>query len=206
MWVIQRHQVPDYPLWMLPALLLVGAFAGGVMEWQILPCVGVSAPGRLAPAARGTLLFWTCMPTRSPTTSVSLPGSPDSVFAALHTPCAIRPWRHASRVIVIPEPDGVGMAACGAEENEPDYVTAARWVVFAPPRRLVLGDYKYRSGNGGLPFRADFTVEVDRSPAGCTLRVTQDRFPADAEADAFYHACERGWRDTLAGIERFCPK
>lgn len=35
------------------------------------------------------------------------------------------------------------------------------------------------------------------------LRVSQDGFPIGPEADAFYAACEQGWRDTFAGIRRF---
>lgn len=145
------------------------------------------------------------MSTRSHTASVALPASPEAVFAALHTPSAIRRWWQAARAIVIPEPGGVWMAAWGADEDDPDYVTAARLAVFEPPRRLTLADYTYRSRQGGPPFAADFRVEFEIEPTagGATLRVTQHGFPAEASADAFYQACERGWRDTLASVKRF---
>jgi hypothetical protein len=38
---------------------------------------------------------------------------------------------------------------------------------------------------------------------GAVLRVTQDGFPAGCEAASFHSACEKGWRDTFAGIRRY---
>ena len=47
----------------------------------------------------------------------------------------------------------------------------------------------------------EFAVEPHEE--GAILRVTQDGFPAGREADAFYAGCERGWRDTFAGIRAY---
>lgn len=131
--------------------------------------------------------------------------SPEVVFAILHTPSAIRQWWAATRVIVLAEPGGTWAATWGPSEDSPEYLAVATIRVFDPPRRLVLGDYRYRAASGPLPFQADFETEfvVSPHPKGATLQVTQDGFPCAAAADAFYAACERGWRDTFAGIRRY---
>lgn len=69
---------------------------------------------------------------------------------------------------------------------------------------MVLTDYRYRARSGPLPFEADFVTEFVVTPRGegAALRVSQDGFPAGAEGDEFYAACETGWRDTFAGIRR----
>ncbi len=59
-----------------------------------------------------------------------------------------------------------------------------------------------------LPFQADFVTElaVEPRPGGALLRVTQDDFPTDSSADAYYAGCEVRWRQTFTGIRRFlCP-
>lgn len=135
----------------------------------------------------------------------TFPADPCVLFALLHTPSAIRGWWGASRVVVLPEAGGTWAATWGEPEDDPDYVTAATIGVFDQPRRMVLTDYRYRAKSGSLPFHADFTTEflVTPAPEGGTLRVTQDGFPAGAEADGFYAACGEGWRATFAGIRRF---
>lgn len=129
---------------------------------------------------------------------------PERLFALLHTPSAIRAWWGASRAIVMPEAGGTWAAAWGGAEDDPDYVTVATVRTFEPPRRLVLGDYRYRAREGALPFEAAFetTFEVIPHGGGSVLRVSQAGFPEGPEADAFLAACDRGWRDTFAGIRR----
>jgi uncharacterized protein YndB with AHSA1/START domain len=134
------------------------------------------------------------------------PVSAERLFALLHTPSAIRGWWGAARAIVVPEEGGLWAAAWGEDEDAPDYITVATLKVFDPPRRMTLGDYRYVSKDGPLPFEADFvtTFEVEAvERASARLRVIQDGFPDGAEADDFYAACETGWRDTFAGIRRF---
>jgi uncharacterized protein YndB with AHSA1/START domain/catechol 2,3-dioxygenase-like lactoylglutathione lyase family enzyme len=145
------------------------------------------------------------MTTRTHVHEEVFPAVPEAVFALLHTPSAIRAWWGAHRAIVLPQPGGVWAATWGASEDDPDYVTVARIAAFDPPRRLVLGDYRYRARSGPLPFDADFvtTFEVEPVPDGAVLRVSQAGFPAAAAADDFYAACQRGWRDTFAGIRRY---
>lgn len=123
----------------------------------------------------------------------------------MHTPSAIRAWWGAARVVVMPEPGGLWVAAWGDEEDDPDYVTAATMRTFDPPNRIVMEDYRYRTKAGGLPFEADFVVEftVEEHPDGALLRVAQDGFPIAAAADDFYEACETGWVNTFAGMRRF---
>jgi len=142
------------------------------------------------------------MPTRCHVHEESFPASPDELFALLVTPSAIRSWWSASRAIVVAEEGGSWAATWGADEDAPDYATVATIRVFEPPRRLVLADYRYRAKGGPLPFRADFVTEfrIEPRPGGASLRVAQDGFPAGREGDEFLAGCERGWRDTFAGI------
>jgi len=144
------------------------------------------------------------MPTRSHVHEEIFPVSPAELFSILLTPSAIRSWWSASRAIVVPERGGIWAATWGDSENDPDYATAATIRELDPPRRVVLADYRYRAKGGPLPFRADFVTEflVSEHPEGAALRVTQDGFPAASIADEFYAGCERGWRDTFAGIRR----
>ena len=147
------------------------------------------------------------MSTRKHLASVELPVPPERVFRLLVTPSDIRRWWQADRVVVIARSGGTWAAAWGGHEDEPDYVTAAVIGVFEPPERLRLTSYEYQSKDGPLPFEADFSTEfvIERGPAGgSVLRVTQDGFPQDASADEFYAACEKGWRDTLDSMRRYC--
>jgi uncharacterized protein YndB with AHSA1/START domain len=134
--------------------------------------------------------------------------SPERLFALLHTPSAIRGWWSAARAVVLPEPGGLWAAAWGESEDDPDYLTVATLRVFEPPRRMVLADYRYRAQSGPLPFQADFvtTFEVVPHSEGAVLRVTQDGFPCTPEGEAFYAACEQGWRDTFAGIRAYLAR
>lgn len=145
------------------------------------------------------------MTTRALTHEEAFAGSQQEVFDLLCTPSSIRGWWSAARVIVLAEPGGVWAATWGGSEDQPDYVTVAAIREIEPPRRLVLADYRYRSSTGPLPFRADFVTEFVVLPheEGAVLRVTQDGFPSGPEADTFYEACGKGWRETFAGIRKF---
>lgn len=146
------------------------------------------------------------METRAHVHEEAFDVSPDHLFEMLHTPSAIREWWTAARAIVIPKEGGLWVAAWGADEDAPDYVTAARIRTFYPPHRLVMDEYQYWAKSGPLPFDAHFVTEfeVTARPNGAVLRVTQDGFPAGAEGDAFYAACDVGWRETFSGIRRYC--
>lgn len=145
------------------------------------------------------------MNTRRHTHEEAFSASPERLFALLHTPSAIRGWWGAARAVVLPQAGGIWAAAWGEAEDDPDYITAATIRDFEPPRRMVLIDYRYRAKSGPLPFAAHFVTEFLIGPhaEGAVLRVTQGGFPVDREADAFYAACEQGWRDTFAGIRKF---
>lgn len=145
------------------------------------------------------------MQTRKHIHEEILPATPEQVFALLHTPSAIRDWWSANRAIVLAEPGGIWTAARGPDEDAPDYITAATIKTFDSPKRLVLGDYRYFAKSGPLPFRSNFVTEfiVESHPPGALLRIVQDGFPVEPIADEFYAGCEKGWRDTFAGIRRF---
>lgn len=131
--------------------------------------------------------------------------SPETLFALLVTPSAIRRWWSASRVVVLPKSGGLWAATWGDDEDDPDYITVATITHFDPPRRLRLGSYRYHAKSGPLPFGADFSTEfiVRATSGGATLEVTQSGFPAGPEANDFYVGCQKGWEATFAGIRRF---
>lgn len=145
------------------------------------------------------------MSTRCHVVSIDLDASPELVFASLVTPSAIRRWWFAASAIVDPRPGGIWVATWGDDEDTPDYITSARLLEAEPPRRLVLGEYRYFARTGGLPFEAEFTTEfvVEPHDGRSRLTVRQDGFPDDPIADAFYEGCERGWHDTLASLAAF---
>jgi len=135
---------------------------------------------------------------------IELSASPEEVFRLLITPSAIRSWWGASRAIVLPKVGGVWAAAWG-NEDIPDYVSVFKIAAIERPRRLFLTDSKYFAKTGPPPFKAEMTTEftVEPSANGAILRVAQEGFPEDPVADEFYSACEKGWRDTFAGIEKY---
>ena len=133
-----------------------------------------------------------------------------TLFAALHTPSAIRTWWQAAAAIVVPEEGGRYLVSWGAEEDDPDYVVAASICAFEPGVRLVLGEHYYWAKGGPLPFEMKTKIEFVVRPldSGAALRVTQGGFPAGPEADEYFNACVKGWRDTFAGIRSYlaaCP-
>ena len=145
------------------------------------------------------------METRSVTDSIELPHPPKTVFEWLVTPSAICDWWQASRALVVAEPDGYWMAAWGTSPDTPDFVTAARLDVYEPPRRLRLGQTRYTTAAGPLPFPMHMTIEfsLEAVPSGTRLSVVQAGFPTDPAADPFYQGCVQGWRDTFASMARF---
>lgn len=145
------------------------------------------------------------METREHVHKECFAATPSELFALLITPSAIRKWWSASRVIVLPQAGGTWAATWGNDEDDPDYITVATISEFQPQRRLVLGNYRYHSKAGPHPFEADFTTEfeVSATAEGACLQVTQSGFPAGPEADSYYVACQKGWRDTFAGIREF---
>jgi hypothetical protein len=98
------------------------------------------------------------------------------------------------------------VATWGTDEDAPEYITAARILVWDPPRHLRLGKFEYVAANGAPPpFVEALETEFSVVPRGArsVLRVEQSGFPAGAEADEFFAACERGWESTFEGITRF---
>lgn len=142
---------------------------------------------------------------RTMSETVAIAADCQQVFDALIRPSAICQWWQARRAIVFPEVSGIWIASWGADEDDPDYLTAARMIHFEPPHRIVLSDYDYRSRFGPLPFEAHFvtTFEVTPTESGCHLRVTQSGFPLDPVADEFFQACCLGWKTTLRNLQEF---
>lgn len=135
----------------------------------------------------------------------SFSATPERLFEILVTPTAICGWWGASRAIVIPETGGIWSASWGDDYDAPDYVSSFVIRTFEPPQRIFFDDAKYYARAGKPPFDARMTTEFVIEPTGdgAILRVIQDGFPCDPIADDFYAACDRGWRDTFAGIRRF---
>jgi len=145
------------------------------------------------------------MQTRQHIYEETFAADPETMFALLHTPSAIRQWWGASHVVVNSKPGGIWVGLWG-DEDVPEFITAGRMSVFDPPRRIVFSDFEYYSPKGPLPFAANLTSEFTVFPAGSgqtILRVVQDGFPCDPAADEFYAGCEVGWRETFAGIRKY---
>ena len=137
--------------------------------------------------------------------SIDVGCSPERLFRTLHTPTEICLWWNARTAIVIPRPGGIWAAAWGKDEDHPDYITIARMTTFEPPRRLVMADFEYHSGDKPLDFSRELAVEFRIEPLGDSARLTveQSGFPEDASADEFYRGCCQGWKNTLAAIRDF---
>ncbi len=145
------------------------------------------------------------METRKHVHEENFPVSQRKMFEILIKPSAICKWWGASRAIVLPEENGIWAGVWGEEEDNPDYISAFTIAAYDPPRRILFTDAKYFSKDGGFPFEAKLTAEfiVEEATRGCTLRVVQDGFPCDSEADEFYSACETGWKNTFEGIRNY---
>ena len=145
------------------------------------------------------------MRTRKHIHEETFPVERPRLFALLHTPSAIRQWWGAAQAVVLPEAGGKWAAAWGEAEDDPDYVTVATIREFQSPHRMVLSDYRHHAKTGPLPFEIDFVTEFLVSPhsEGASLRVTQDGLPVEPEGDTFYAGCEKGWKDTVAGIRQY---
>jgi predicted enzyme related to lactoylglutathione lyase/uncharacterized protein YndB with AHSA1/START domain len=144
--------------------------------------------------------------TRSISRELDLPLDAEGTFALLHTPSAIRIWWSAARVVVVPRAGGIWLATWGPDEDAPEYTTAARILLWDPPRRLRLGRFEYFTADGVAPpfidaLETEFSVLLrgERS----ILRVHQTGFPSGPVADGFFSACERGWTATFEGIARY---
>ena len=144
---------------------------------------------------------------RSIVREIEIPTSIDQTFELLCRPSAIRQWWGAARAIVHREQGGLWIAAWGENEDEPDYVSAARLLVYEPPHRMVMGDFEYHAREEGpLPFEAEMVTEYVIEPnsgGGSRLRVRQWGFPDDPSADDFYAGCETEWDRTLENLQRF---
>ena len=129
-----------------------------------------------------------------------------AAFALLHSPSAIRQWWSSARVVVAARSGGVWVGAWGPDEDAPDYITVGRIVAWEPPHRMRLGAFEYFTKDGAdLPFVAALETEflVRPTKTGSVLSVNQTGFPAEPDADAFFAACERGWKATFEGIQRY---
>jgi uncharacterized protein YndB with AHSA1/START domain len=149
--------------------------------------------------------FWE-METRSHVIKKEYSVNQDNLFKSLHTPSHIRVWWGASRVIVLPEPGGIWVAAWGEEEDNPDYINCFAIREFEPPVRMLLTDAKYFAKEGQPPFKLEMTTEFvvkSKGPESSTLMVVQDGFPREPAADEFYNACAVGWEKTLNALGNY---
>lgn len=64
--------------------------------------------------------------------SINLQVSVERCFQTLITPSEIRQWWHCASAIVVAKQGGIWAARWG-DEDDPDYVVAAKIVLFQPP-------------------------------------------------------------------------
>lgn len=128
--------------------------------------------------------------------------SPTKLFTALHTPSMIQIWWEASKVIVLPQPDGGFAATWGEDEDDPDYVVTAVYSAYDPPNLSVISDARYYAKSGPLGFEADFVIEfrVASHDQGALLSLTHSGIPSIPEADEYFEGCDTGWKQCLANI------
>jgi uncharacterized protein YndB with AHSA1/START domain len=108
--------------------------------------------------------------------------------------------------VVVARRGGLWVATWGPLEDDPEYTTASRILVWDPPHRLRLGQFEYFTRDGNAPsfissLETEFSVRA--RGGGSVLRVDQTGFPMEQEADAFFAACEQGWAATFQGIARY---
>ena len=130
--------------------------------------------------------------------------APTRLFKALHTPSQIRIWWEASKVIVIPEPNGAFAATWGEKEDDPDYVVTAVLSAYDPPTHSVMSDARYYAKAGLLGFDGDFVIEfrVDSHDQGALLQLTHSGIPSIPEADEYFAGCDAGWKQCFANLHK----
>ena len=145
------------------------------------------------------------MKTRTLKYHESFDATAEHLFGVLLRPSAIRKWWSASSAIVVPEQGGRYAVAWGEDEDAPEYVTVTSIRTLDAPSHFGLADHYYYGRPGPLPFEARIEIDFDleAGEAGTRLQVTQRGFPAGPEADEFYAACVKGWRDVFAGIRAY---
>lgn len=128
--------------------------------------------------------------------------SPTRLFEALHTPSQIRIWWGASKVIVIPQPNGAFAATWGENEDDPDYAVTSVLSTYDPPTRSVMTDSRYYAKAGPLGFDSDYAIEyrVTAHEQGALLHLTHTGIPSIPEADEYFAGCDVGWRQCLANL------
>lgn len=143
--------------------------------------------------------------TRSHIYHMELEATPEEIFDALITPSAICRWWGASTAIVLPEEGGFWNAAWG-DTDDPDYITFHRITEYDYPRAIELDETRYHTKFELPPFELNVTARFEVDPVTdriTSIRVIQSGFPIDEIADAFYAACEKGWRDTFEGLRKY---
>ena len=128
----------------------------------------------------------------------------EKIFESLIRPRLIIKWWSAHQAIVIPEINGLHAVSWGTDDDNPEYVTAARISEIKPPIKLSLTDFKYLSKNGKLPFKAELEIQFTIESAGdkSKLVIKQTGFPDEAVADDFFSSCIKGWENTLSSIKK----
>lgn len=148
------------------------------------------------------------MSTRSHTHEVEVAATPDRSFEALITPSAICQWWQAKTAIVLARSGGFWAGSWGEDVDDPDYICRYTIGRFEPSQLIEFRNAEYYSRFGPLPFEADFVTRftIRPSASGSIVQVQQDGFPTDPVADDFYAGCEKGWRDTFEGLQKYLAK
>ena len=135
--------------------------------------------------------------------------TPERMFEALTTPAAIREWFGASKVIVTPEKGGAWIASWDDEaadaETRSDYISSFKILEIEPPKRIVLGEGKYRSSEEKDTMQMDVRTEflVEPMAGGCSLTVVHHGIPDDPSQNDFYEDYLYGWENTFDGIRKY---
>lgn len=133
-------------------------------------------------------------------TSIKIVSSKEKVFAALITPSQIIQWWQAYAAIVVARESGLFAVRWG-DEDDPDYVSAATIVSFAPPDFMRLENFIYYAKGQPEVISGDLPTEfrLSDNEGKVELRVIQSGFSADKQD--FMEACKTGWRNVLIAIK-----
>lgn len=129
---------------------------------------------------------------------------PEQMFDILTTPSAIRSWWGATTVVIDPRQGGSWVTATSDGESNAEYVNSFEILEFEPPKRMLLGNGKYFTGNN-WPIRTNITTEliVEEQPAGCMFRIVIELVPDDPLLGDFFDACVAGWQNSFEGIRNY---
>lgn len=140
---------------------------------------------------------------RSIIKEIRISQSEDVIFDALITPSLIKKWWIASRLIIIPDSDGLNMTIWDDDESHTDYISEVKIKELTRPHRLLLTNLKYASRYFHAHLQdssTEFTIHKENDQVKLVMK--QTGFPDDEACDEFYNSCSSRWDESLLTLKR----